>query len=211
MAGFYERQILPRCVDWVMSSGPMRAERARVAAPLSGTVLEIGFGTGLNLPFYPEGVDRVLAVDPATLGRRLARRRLEAAPFPVEFVGLDGEDIPLPDASVDAALCTWTLCTIPDPARALAEVRRILRPGGALHFIEHGRHPSAGVARWQDRLNPIQNACAGGCNLNRSIDTIVADSGLQLEALETYAMPGPRFLTWTYRGVARSGTEPTRL
>lgn len=203
--GFYEDQILPRAIDFVMDTGPMRRLRERTAAPLEGTVLEIGFGTGLNLPHYPARVDRMLAVDPATLGRKLASERLAATRFPVEFVGLDGQSIDLPDASVDSALCTWTLCTIPDAERALAEVKRILRPGGALRFVEHGRHPSPRVARWQDRLNPVQNLFAGGCNLNREIDRIVQSSGFVLEELDTFAMPGPRVMTWSYLGTARRG------
>ena len=202
--GFYDDQILPRAIDLVMNTGPLRKQRAVVASPLSGTVLEIGFGSGLNLPFYPPAVQRLLAVDPATLGRTLAKARLEAAPFPVEFVGLDGEQLPVDADSVDHVLCTWTLCTIPDAPRALAEVRRVLKPGGALHFVEHGKHPDPRAARWQDRLNPIQNRFAGGCNLNRPIDDLVRDSGLELETLDTFAMPGPRFLTWTYRGLARN-------
>lgn len=201
--GFYEDQILPRAIDFVMDTAPMRRLRERTAAPLQGAVLEIGFGSGLNLPHYPARVERMLAVDPATLGRRLASERLAAADFPVEFVGLDGQSIDLPDASVDSALCTWTLCTIPDAERALGEVKRILRPGGALRFVEHGRHPNPRVARWQDRLNPVQNVFAGGCNLNREIDRIVRSAGFVLEELDTFAMPGPRFMTWSYLGTAR--------
>lgn len=203
--GFYENQVLPRVIDLVMSTGNMKKARKRTAVSLEGeTVLEIGFGSGLNLPFYPSSVKQLLAVDPAVLGRKLAGKRLEEVSFDVEFVGLDGQSIDLPDNSVDSALCTWTLCTIPDAERALHEVKRILRPGGALRFVEHGRHPEASVARWQDRLNPVQTFLAGGCNLNRPIDSIVQAAGFELEELETFAMPGPRWITWSYLGTGRA-------
>jgi len=201
--GFYDEQVLPRAIDLVMDTGVMRKLRKRTLAPVSGTVLEVGFGSGLNLPFYPSAVERLLAVDPAMVGRKLAGKRLDAVEFDVEFVGLDGQQIPLDDDAVDSAVCTWTLCTIPDADRALREVARILRPGGTLRFVEHGRHPDPGVARWQDRLNPIQNRFAGGCNLNRPIDDIVRDAGFALDELDTFAMPGPRFITWSYLGTAR--------
>lgn len=203
--GFYENQVLPRVIDWVMNTGHMKKARKRTAGSLEGeTVLEIGFGSGLNLPFYPSSVKQLLAVDPAVLGRKLAGKRLDEVSFDVEFVGLDGQSIDLPDNSVDSALCTWTLCTIPDAERALHEVKRILRPGGALRFVEHGRHPEASVARWQDRLNPVQTFLAGGCNLNRPIDSIVQAAGFELEELETFAMPGPRWITWSYLGTGRA-------
>jgi len=202
---FYEKQVLPRLIDFAMSTGPMEKLREQAAAPLGGsTVLEIGFGSGLNLPFYPTSVKQLLAVDPALVGRKLARKRLAEVPFEVDFVGLDGQAIDLPDHSVDSALCTWTLCTIPDAERALYEVKRVLKPGGSLRFVEHGRHPEAGVARWQDRLNPVQRFFVGGCNLNRPIDSILQATGFDLEELETFAMPGPRWMTWSYLGTARS-------
>lgn len=205
--GWYEDKVLPRVIDFVMDTGPMRTLRTRTAEPLTGTVLEIGFGSGLNLPHYPEAVEQVLAVDPAMLGRTLAAGRLAQASFDVDFVGLDGQSVDLPDNSVDNVLCTWTLCTIPDADRALREVRRVLRPGGSLRFIEHGRHPEAGTARWQDRLNPVQKVFAGGCNLNRPIDELVRGAGFTVDDLETFGMPGPRFLTWTYLGTARPSPE----
>ncbi len=205
--GWYEDKVLPRVIDFVMDTGPMRKLRTRTAAPLTGTVLEIGFGSGLNLPHYPEGVEQVLAVDPAMLGRSLAAARLAQVPFDVDFVGLDGQAVDLPDDSVDNALCTWTLCTIPDADRALREVKRVLKPGGSLRFVEHGRHPEVGTARWQDWLNPMQKAFAGGCNLNRPIDELVRGAGFTVDDLETFGMPGPRFMTWTYMGTARPSPE----
>ncbi len=200
--GLYADQILPRVVNWVMDSPALERLRQRTAAPLHGEVLELGFGSGLSLPHYPDAVTRVYAVDPAVLGRRLASERIERTSIPVEFTGLDGQRIPLPDESVDSALCTWTLCTIPDADRALREVRRVLRPGGVLRFVEHGRHDDPAVARWQDRLNPLQNLLAGGCNINRRIDTLIEESGLHMVELETFSMPGPRIFTRTYLGTA---------
>ena len=169
---------------------------------LTGQVLEIGFGSGLNVPFYPPGLTRVYALDPATAGRKLAAGRVAASPVPIEYIGLDAQRIPLDDGSVDSVLTTWTLCTIPDPAQALAEVRRILRPGGTLHFIEHGRAPDPKVARRQDRLEPFQQRIFGGCQLTRNIDQLVAASGLELNQLDTYYRPGPPSTSYTYEGQA---------
>jgi ubiquinone/menaquinone biosynthesis C-methylase UbiE len=165
-------------------------------------VLEVGFGSGRNVPHYPSSVARVRAVDPATAGRRLAAKRLAASAVPVEFVGLDGADLPVDDASVDHVLTTWTLCTIPDVDRALAEMRRVLRPGGAVHFIVHGRSPDAGVARWQDRLNPIQRRAFGGCHLNRPIDALLERAGLVVSPLKTFYGKGPKAFGYLYEGVA---------
>src|SRR6185437_10211585 len=148
--GFYADQVVPRLVNKVMANKEFEPIRERVAAGLDGEVVEVGFGSGLNVPHYPPGVRRVRAVDPATLGRKLAAGRLAAAPVPVEFVGLDGQRLPLETDSVDHVLATWTLCSIPRPDLALAEIRRVLRPGGGFHFVEHGRHPDPRVARWQD-------------------------------------------------------------
>jgi ubiquinone/menaquinone biosynthesis C-methylase UbiE len=176
--------------------------RARVVSDLTGEVLEIGFGSGLNVPFYPASLTRVWAVDPATVGRKLAAKRVAASPVPVEYIGLDAQRIPLPDGSVDGVLTTWTLCTIPDAAGALAEVRRVLRPGGSLHFAEHGRAPDARVARKQDRLEPLQKRVFGGCHLTRHIDQLIAASGLELAELKTYYRPGPPATSYTYEGRA---------
>jgi ubiquinone/menaquinone biosynthesis C-methylase UbiE len=169
-------------------------------------VLEIGFGSGLNLPEYPATVERVLAVDPSGVGRTLAAKRIAASPIPVEFVGLDGQDIPLGDASVDAALSTFTLCTIPDPTRALAEVRRVIRPNGRLHFLEHGLCPDPDVARWQHRCNGMQQRVAGGCNLDRAVDRLVDDAGFEIEALANGFLDGPKPMRpwgYLYEGRAR--------
>ncbi len=200
--GFYGDHVLPRLIDVIMRARDNHDLRAQVASNLSGDVLEIGFGSGLNVPFYPPGLTRVYALDPATAGRKLAAGRVAASPVPVEYVGLDAQRIPLADGSVDSVLTTWTLCTVPDPAQALAEVRRVLRPGGTLHFAEHGRAPDAKVARQQDRWEPLQQRVFGGCHLTRKIDQLVVASGLELTALQTYYRPGPPFTSYTYEGQA---------
>ena len=199
---FYRDQVLPRVIDTIMRRNDLDELRARVASKLTGDVLEIGFGSGLNVPFYPAGVTRVWALDPATVGRKLAASRVAASPVPVEYIGLDAQRIPLPDASVDSVLTTWTLCTIPDVAGALAEVRRVLRPGGTLAFIEHGRSPDPKVARAQHRLEPLHRRMLGGCHLTRPIDHIITASGLELTELDTSYRPGPKPTSYTYEGQA---------
>ncbi|HLI00132.1 MAG TPA: class I SAM-dependent methyltransferase [Acidimicrobiales bacterium] len=200
--GIYGDQVLPRVMNVLLSDEESGRVRERVAAGLSGEVLEIGFGSGLNVPYYPAQVRRVRAVDPATVGRKLAEKRVAATAIPIEYVGLDGAALPLDAASVDHVLVTWTLCTIPDVGTALREIHRVLRPGGRLHFAEHGRSPDVSVARWQDRLNPVQRTWAGGCNLNRPIDRLIESAGFELEKMDTYTMSGPRILNYTYEGRA---------
>lgn len=200
--GFYVDRVLPRITDVALSGKEFAKLRARVCGGLSGEVLEVGFGSGRNVPHYPPAVERVQAVDPATAGSRLAANRLAATSIPIEFIGLNGEDLPLADASVDHVLTTWTLCTIPDVDRALAEMRRVLRPGGALHFVEHGLSPDAQVARWQDRLNPIQKRVFGGCHLNRPIDRLLENAGLRVAPLEKFYAKGPKAFGYLFEGVA---------
>jgi ubiquinone/menaquinone biosynthesis C-methylase UbiE len=202
MMGIYQDQVLPRVTDAVMNRGEFTPIRARVNAALRGEVLEIGFGSGLNVPHYPAAVTHVRAVDPATAGRRLAAKRVAASPVPVEYIGLNGQELPLGPASVDHVLTTWTLCTIPDVERALSEVYRVLRPGGSFHFVEHGRSPDLKVARWQDRLTPLQRRLAGGCHLNRPIGRLVADSGLDLARMENYYAKGPKPFGYMFEGRA---------
>lgn len=199
---FYEDKILPRLVD-VALGRPFEKTRAQVAAGLSGQVLEIGFGSGRNVPHYPNTVTRVWAVDPATTAQGIAAKRIAASTVPVDFIGLDGQDLPLPDAGVDHVLITWSLCTIPDAARALAEVHRVLRPGGDLHFVEHGRAADARTARWQDRLTPSWSRIAGGCHLNRPIFDLVAASGLELVDTVTYTVPHSGPFGVMFEGTAR--------
>jgi SAM-dependent methyltransferase len=202
--GVYAEQVLPRVIDKVMAVKPLREVRARVCEPLAGEVLEIGFGSGLNLPHLPRAVTKVLAVEPSTVGRRLAEKRIAAATATVELVGLDGQSVPLPDDSADAALSTWTLCTIPDAGATLDEVRRVLRPGGTLHFVEHGCSPDDRVLRWQHRLDGIQQRVAGGCHLVRDIPAVLRDAGYAIDRLDTYyGKREPRTHGWTFEGVAR--------
>jgi len=198
----YGNQILPRAIDLTLRGAEFARLRARVVAGLTGQVLEIGFGSGLNIPYYPPRLKRVQAVDPAAVGRRLAAKRAAACPVPIDYIGADAQALPVGDASVDSALSTWTLCTIPDASRALAEICRVLRPGGALHFVEHGLAPDAKVARLQQRLTPFQHRAFGGCHLNRRIDQLVAAAGLELTRMDTYYMKGPRALGYTFEGVA---------
>jgi len=200
--GIYRDHILPRITNSVMDREEFRQIRSRVCTPLAGEVVEIGFGSGLNVPHIPSAVARVRAVDPATVGRKLAASRIAARAVPVEYVGLDGQSIPVESDSVDYVLTTWTLCTIPDVPTALAEVYRVLRPGGSLQFAEHGRSPDPRVARWQDRLTPVQCRVAGGCHLNRPIDTLIADGGLHLTRLENYYAEGPKPLGYMFEGAA---------
>ncbi len=164
--------------------------------------MEVGFGSGHNLPFYPADVEKIYAVDPSKLGRKLARQRLAETSIPVEFLGLDGEAIPLEEDSVDCVVTTWTLCSIPDVEKALAQIERVLKTDGKLHFMEHGRHNEASIARWQDRLNPIQKLVGGGCHLNRRMGELIVASGLSLESLENFYMRGPKIVTFMYGGVA---------
>ena len=172
---------------------------------LAGDVLEIGFGSGLNVPLYPAEVTKILAVDPATVGRDLAADRVAASPIAVEYVGLDGQSLPLDDESVDHVLSTWTLCTIPDVHRALTEVRRVLRPGGTLHFLEHGLSPDPKVAVWQHRLTPLERKIAGGCHFDRPIDDLVTAADLTITREDHFYMRGPKTVGYMYEGVATKG------
>lgn len=200
--GLYNDQIFPRCLTWVMGRSLFARHRASCLEGLTGRVLEIGFGAGHNLEFYPSSVSEILALEPSSLARKFAQSRVQAAPMPVSFVGLDGAQIPLENDSVDGIACTWTLCTIPQVEQALDEMRRVLKPSGTLHFIEHGKSDHPGVARWQNRLNPIQRKLAGGCNLNRPIDQLV-ESRFVMQHLQRFEMGFPQVLTTTYQGIAR--------
>ncbi|MCW2586596.1 MAG: methylase [Frankiales bacterium] len=202
--GFYGKQVFPRVLNVVLNTRQTRTIRARVCAGLAGDVVEIGFGTGHNLPFLPAAVTRLRVVEPSGLGVRLARDRIAAAPFPVEVAGLDGQDLPFEDGSTDQVLCTWSLCSIPDAVRAVREARRVLRPGGTFHFVEHGRAPDAAVRAWQDRLDPLQQRLACGCHLNREITAILEAGGLRIERLDRYYGAGePKAFGALYEGVAR--------
>lgn len=202
---FYQRHVLPRLLHLAMRQEALLPFRRRVAGAAEGRVLEIGLGSGLNLPLYGPGVRSVIGLEPSPELLRLARERAASAPVPVELLEASAEALPLDDASVDTVVTTWTLCTIPDARRALGEARRVLRPGGALLFVEHGRAPEPGIARWQDRLDPLWGRVAGGCHLNRKMDDLIAGSGFRLDALANTRLPGPRTHTYLYEGRARPG------
>ncbi|MGQ4599854.1 methyltransferase domain-containing protein [Nocardia sp. R6R-6] len=203
--GIYGDQVLPRIVNVACGMRFLAPLRERVCAGLHGRVVEIGFGSGLNVPFYPATVASVSAVEPADLGWRLASKRAAAATVPIERAGLDGQALPFADNTFDCALSTWTMCTIPDIAAALAEVRRVLVPGGTLHFVEHGRAPDENVRVWQNRLNPVQKRLFGGCHLNRDIRALVTAAGFEIREAESfYGEQAPRFLVAQTLGVAVS-------
>jgi SAM-dependent methyltransferase len=195
----WREHLVPRLTDVLLGTDEVRDHRRRVVAGLRGEVVEVGFGSGLNVPLYPAEVEMVYAVDPSAVGRKLAAKRVDESPTPIRFVGLDGEDLPLDDESVDAALSTFTLCTIPDVTRALHELRRVLRPGGRFHFLEHGLCPEPATARWQHRLNGLEQRLAGGCNLDRPIDRLVRDAGFEIKELRNDWFRGPRLVKpWGY-------------
>lgn len=200
--GLYDRIILPALTDLVMRSGRLAEYRSRLLAQAVGDVVEIGIGSGLNLPFYGPAVRHVVGIEPSSGLVRRAARAAAGLALPVELLEISAERLPLADASVDTAVSTWTLCSIPDPLRALRELRRVLRPGGRLIFVEHGLAPEPGVARWQHRLTPCWRSWAGGCHLDRPVDALIREAGFDLRQLETGYMPGPRLLTFLYQGMA---------
>lgn len=189
---FYRERLLPRLVDRACGSEGMDRWRRRVTDGLSGTVIEIGFGSGLNMAAYPPDVTKVYAVEPAALGRELATPRIARSHVDVEHIGLRGESIPLEDDSCDGALSTFTLCTIAEVDQALAEVRRVLKPGGRFHYLEHGAAPDESVARWQRRLEPIQKFVADGCHLTRDPTGLVRVAGFEVERSESRYASGPK-------------------
>ena len=201
--GFYQDRLLPRLQDKVMDRKRTRAVRARVCAGLSGDVVEVGFGTGLNAPYYPPAVARVLAVEPSSVCMRIAEPRIARMSVPVEQAGLNGERLEVGSEACDAVLSTWTLCTIPDLAAALGEMLRVLKPGGALHFVEHGHAPDVKVQRWQRRIEPLNKRLAGGCHLTRRIPDLIAEAGFVVEQLDTYYFKGePKVFGHTFEGRA---------
>jgi ubiquinone/menaquinone biosynthesis C-methylase UbiE len=203
--GVYGDHVLPRIIDVGCNMKASLEQRERVCAGLAGEVVEIGFGSGSNVPFYPAAVTRVAAVEPADVGWKLAAKRLREARVPVERSGLDGASLPFEDDAFDAALSTWTMCTIPDIDAALRELRRVLRPGGELHFVEHGLAPDENVRHWQHRLEPLQKRLFGGCHLTRPTVELLQGAGFEITSVDSYYEKGaPKALGANSLGVARS-------
>jgi ubiquinone/menaquinone biosynthesis C-methylase UbiE len=199
---WYERVVLPHLLELACGVKPIRRQRQKIVPLARGEVLEIGIGTGLNLPFYDRSrVKSIVGVDPALEMHPLALRRVKQAGLAVRMVGLSAEALPLPDRSFDTIVCTYTLCTIPAPDSALAEMHRVLAPGGKLLFSEHGRAPDESVRRWQQRLQPMWGPLAGGCQLGRDIPGLLRAAGFQLDVQSMY-LPGPRFASYHYWGEA---------
>jgi SAM-dependent methyltransferase len=184
--GVYDEKVLPRIINVACGVKPLRPLRERACAGLHGRVLEVGFGSGLNIPYYPEAVSSVAAIEPADTGWKLAEKRLAGAGVPIERTGLDGQSLPLADASCDTALSTFTLCTIPDVSVALAEIRRVLKPGGTLHFLEHGLAPDEPVRRWQHRIEPVQKRLFGGCHLTRPVADLLTGAGFAITEIDVF-------------------------
>jgi ubiquinone/menaquinone biosynthesis C-methylase UbiE len=203
--GIYGDHVLPRMINCLCGLKMNDPLRERTCQGLEGDVVEIGFGSGLNIPFYPSSVNRVSAVEPADIGWKLASKRLEATQVPIERSGLDGQSLPFPDNSFDSALSTWTMCTIPDIDAALSEVRRVLKPGGKLHFIEHGLAPDEPVQRWQHRIEPVQKRVFGGCHLTRPVVPLLTTAGFTISDVDQFYEDGaPKFLAADSLGVAVS-------
>jgi ubiquinone/menaquinone biosynthesis C-methylase UbiE len=199
---FYQNVILPRLVHLSMSNGDLLPYRRRVLSAAEGRVLEIGIGSGLNLPYYPAAVREVIGLDPSTQLLTMARRAADHAVVPVSFIEDTAEAIPLDSGSIDTVVTTWTLCSIHRSEQALREMRRILKPGGQLLFVEHGLSPEEGVRRWQDRLTPLWKRIGGGCHLNRPIRTLVENAGFDIARIETGYAKGPRPMVFMYEGRA---------
>jgi ubiquinone/menaquinone biosynthesis C-methylase UbiE len=201
--GIYVKHVLPRFIDLAMRNKDTTRVRADWVPLARGDVLEVGIGSGLNLPFYSAEVHRVYGVEPSPELQKMARKRMAGQAIKVEFLSQSAEDdLPLSDRSIDTVVMTWTLCSIPDPLKALRQMKRVLKAGGRLIFVEHGRAPDSGVAAWQDRLNPVWKRIGGGCHLNRKIDELLVQAGFQIEELRTTYLPGPRPMTYTYQGFA---------
>ncbi len=202
----YDRYLMPLLIDAGCGLKDFQALRALLLPQAAGAVLEIGIGTGRNLPFYdPARVSSLQGLDPAGQMHRKAQARAKAAGLEVELIALSAEQIPAPDASYDTVVCTFTLCTIPDPVTALREMRRVLKTGGKLLFCEHGRAPEAPVQRWQDRLTPWWKPIAGGCHLNRDVRAMLSAGGFVPTQIESSYLSGPKPLVYVTRGVAVAG------
>ena len=204
--GFYETHVLPWVIHLSMKNREVTRYRKRVIPAARGRVLEVGIGSGLNLPFYSSQVETVCALDPSERLLAMARKAARKASFGIELVARSAEEIPFDDKTFDSVVVTWSLCSIGDAPKALGEMRRVLRPDGELIFIEHGLSSEPRIEAWQNRLNPLWKRCAGGCNLNRPMDVLIRDAGFRITRLETgYLIKGPRPLTYHYEGRARRG------
>jgi len=200
--GWYEHYVLPKLIDLACSQKPMQELRGRYVPRAGGDVLEIGIGSGLNLPFYGSQVSSITGLDPAAELTSKARQRAADLQRSVHVLGVSGEEIPADDKRFDTLVCTWTLCSIPNVYAALREMRRVLKPGGRLFFIEHGRAPDPGVVKWQQRLEPLWKKIGGGCHLTREPDTLIQDAGFRIGEMDRGYEPGPRFATFMTHGVA---------
>lgn len=201
---WYDRNVLPYLIDFACGLPMVQAQRRLLVPQAQGRVLEVGMGTGRNLPFYDrQRVSLVVGVDPAMQMHRLAQRRSRQAGIAVELMGLSAEHLPATDASFDTVVCTYTLCSIPDPLKALREMRRVLVPGGRLLFCEHGRAPDETVRRWQDRLQPLWGPLAGGCHLGRDVPALLEAAGFAATMQSAY-LAGPRPMTFHYWGHAQA-------
>jgi ubiquinone/menaquinone biosynthesis C-methylase UbiE len=205
--GLYARFVLPRLINLAMRNKDAARMRAKIIPSAAGTVLEIGIGSGLNLPFYTDAVTLLYGVDPSLQLLRMARAKVARLPFPVEFLNQSAERLPLADHAVNTAVVTWSLCSIPDASAALREVRRVLKPEGRLIFVEHGLAPDPRVQAWQHRLNPLWRRLAGGCNLTRKLDDLILSAGFSIRELHKDYLPGPRPMTYTYDGFAEPSSS----
>ena len=202
--GFYAQYVLPRLIDLSMRNKEAARLRAEWIPHARGEVLEIGIGSGLNLPFYSPEVQRVYGVDPSVELQRMARKRVAARRLPVEFLSQSAEEpLPLPNESVDTVVVTWTICSIPNVDQALQQMKRVLKPSGRLIFLEHGRSPDPSVVAWQDRLTPLWKTFTGGCHLNRKVDELITAAGFQIAELKTCYLSGPRSMSYIYQGFAQ--------
>ncbi|PWC39360.1 class I SAM-dependent methyltransferase [Azospirillum sp. TSO35-2] len=206
----YRHHILPWLTDWVMGQAMLGTFRSKIAGDARGRVLEIGIGSGRNLPFYGAAADEVVGVDPSAELLAIARRAAAEAPRPVTFVEQTAERLPFDDGSFDTVVVTWSLCSIPDPSAALREAHRVLKPAGELRFVEHGLAPAPGVQRWQHRLTPLWSRCSGGCHLNRKMDDLISAAGFHITDLTTSQLPGPKVMTFMYEGTAVPSTGADR-
>ncbi len=201
--GWYEEHVLPRFINLACSTKPTRKQREKIVPLARGDVLEVGIGSGLNLPYYDQDkIRKIWGLEPSEGMRRLAEKKLVDSTLDLEFIDLPGEEIPLADNSVDTVVVTYTLCTIPDAGKALEGMRRVLKKDGCLLFTEHGQAPDEDVRRWQRRLNPAWSFVAGGCNINRDIPKLITDAGFRLDNDERMYIPGPRVLSYNYWGRA---------